>query len=205
VAKNRRGGGERREPRSIREGEQFVAGDAQDGHLGSARAQPDNLIAGPTGAPGMAPAGRPARIDPGDDFSTRRSLEMENAAAVILADRGWRIKQKPTKDEVVEARRLTGDVGNPRKNPDYLIEGHIFDCYAPTNPDKDAWGVWSAVQVKINKGQTQRVVVNLEDWRGDVNSLREQFAEWPMPGLKEVKVITPGGDIIQFDLASTTD
>jgi hypothetical protein len=33
----------------------------------------------------------------------------------------------------------------------------------------------------------------------------QQFAEWPMDGLKEVKVITADGDIVQFELPPRTD
>jgi hypothetical protein len=52
----------------------------------------------------------------------------------------------------------------------------------------------------VVKEQTQRVVINLEDWRGGMSALRRQFADWPIPGLKEVKSITPNGDIVQIDL-----
>ncbi|MBM2623453.1 hypothetical protein JIG36_48965 [Actinoplanes sp. LDG1-06] len=126
---------------------------------------------------------------------------MENSAAVILAAQGWRIKQNPTPDEIEQARLETGDHGDPNKNPDYLLEGKVFDCYSPTNPDKTPRGIWRYIQQeKIDELQTQRVVINLEDWRGDVSALRRQFADWPMEGLKEAKAITPDGEIIQLDL-----
>nr|WP_203842700.1 hypothetical protein [Actinoplanes humidus] len=130
---------------------------------------------------------------------------MENSAAVTLAEQGWRVKQNPTPDEITKARQETGDVGNPQKNPDYLLEGRVFDCYAPTKPTKNARGVWTEVKKKIVTLQTQRVVVNLEDWRGDLDALTAQFADWPIAGLKELKAITPEGETVQIDLTPKTD
>ncbi|WP_433718048.1 hypothetical protein ACQP2Y_28175 [Actinoplanes sp. CA-051413] len=127
----------------------------------------------------------------------RRSLERENSGAAILADRGHRVEQNPTADEVARARQETGDSGRPTSKPDYLIEGRVFDCYSPSQ-HKGVRGIWSQVETKIKDEQTQRVVVNLEDWRGNVADLRRQFQAWPIEHLKEVKVITPEGDIVQI-------
>lgn len=76
----------------------------------------------------------------------------------------------------------------------------MFDCYSPIKSDKAVRGIWSETKIKVDAGQTQRVVINLEDWRGDMAALRKQFADWPIPGLKEVKAITHDGDIAQIDL-----
>ncbi|MEV4706552.1 hypothetical protein [Actinoplanes sp. NPDC049316] len=128
-------------------------------------------------------------------------MERENIAATRLAERGYRIKQNPTPDEVSRARQDTGDTGNPRSHPDYLLEGRVFDCYSPTNVAKSPRGVWSGVSDKVVKlKQTQRMVVDLENWQGDMSALRRQFRDWPMEGLKEVKVITPEGDIVQIPI-----
>jgi hypothetical protein len=164
-----------------------------------------NAITHRTGRPGGKPAGRPTRIEVDDDTSTRRSIEMENSAAVALTDQGWQVKQNPTSAEVAEARHRTGDVGDPKKKPDYLLEGRVFDCYSPTNPAKSPRGVWREVQIKIDRLQTQRVVVNLQDWRGDMSALRKQFLDWPIAGLKEAKAITPDGDVVQIDLPDRND
>ena len=185
-------------------GEAFAGGRARpDGTPadGSPHGRSDDRVTQRTGTPGSTPDGPPARISPAADTSTRRSLEMENAGAAALAEAGYRIRQNPTPDEVAEARRRTGDTGDPEKNPDFLIEGRVFDCYSPTNPAKSPRGVWGEVEEKVvEKRQAQRVVVNLEEWRGDMSALRQQFADWPVPGLKEVKAITPDGDIVQIDL-----
>jgi hypothetical protein len=36
-------------------------------------------------------------------------------------------------------------------------------------------GIWSEVSTKVQGGQSQRVVLNLRDWRGDFGALQKQF------------------------------
>ncbi|WP_433533449.1 hypothetical protein ACQPYA_10025 [Micromonospora sp. CA-263727] len=127
----------------------------------------------------------------------RRSLELENECADRVASHGYRVHQNPTRQEVADARLHTGDTGKPEKAPDFLIEGHVFDCYAPT-PTVPPRAVWSAVSKKIDAQQTQRVMLNLHDWRGDVAALHKQFHDWPITGLKELAAVTRHGAIIQI-------
>lgn len=127
----------------------------------------------------------------------QRSLKRENDSAAILADLGYRLHQNPSKQEVETARFSTGDVGETDKDPDYLIEGHVFGCYSP-KPERSVRGVWTGVQEKVDDGQTQRVVLNLQDWKGDLDALHQQFDNWPINGLKEMVAISPGGTIIQI-------
>ena len=131
------------------------------------------------------------------DDATDRALHLENQCADLLASKGYRVHQNPTGQQVAQARLRTGDAGNSRKTPDYLIEGHVFDCYSPT-PPKAVRGVWTEVSKKVDAAQTQRVVLNLQDWRGDLTALRKQFNDWPIPGLKEVVAVSRSGAIIQI-------
>jgi hypothetical protein len=205
MARKRRGGGTGRQPRSVREGQDVTFDVARAGRSGTG-AQPEQFITRSTGTPGGIPTGSRTTIPSGLHGEGRRALEMENSAAVILAEKGWRITQNPMPAAVAQARHEAGDVGSPATKPDYLLEGRVFDCYSPTNPTKTVRGVWSYVRdEKVNKLQTQRVVINLEQWTGNLAALRKQFAEWPMDGLKEVKVITADGDIVQFELPPRTD
>ena len=88
---------------------------------------------------------------------------------------------------------------NPDKNPDLIVEGKVFDVYAP--------GSWSARNIadnvlkKTGHDQTQRVVVHL----GDTNITRAQleaaFREHPGSSkLTEVKTIDQAGRVGQVDL-----
>jgi hypothetical protein len=170
-----------------------------------ANGQPQHLRTHPTGTVGGTPTGEPKEITVSPDTTNQRSDEMENSGATVLAASGYRVKQNPSSEEVAQARAITGDTGRPEKNPDYLIEGRVFDCYSPTEPEKSTRGIWTESRNKVAKGQTQRVVVNLEDWRGDLGALQRQFDEWPVDGLKEVKVITPEGEILQIKLPRPND
>ncbi len=150
-----------------------------------------------SGRPGDAPDGPPTRIDRNQNDDARRSLSRENESAVILASAGYRVRQNPSADQVAEARRRSGDVGTPTSEPDYLIEGRVFDCYAP-GEGTTVRNVWAQARKKILREQTQRVLLNLVDWKGDLAALRKQFDDWPLEELKEIKAITPDSGIIQI-------
>ncbi|WP_428962218.1 CdiA C-terminal domain-containing protein [Micromonospora fluostatini] len=122
---------------------------------------------------------------------------MENLCADTIAGAGYRIHQNPGAQQVAEARRQNGDVGDPGRNPDYLIEGHVFDCYSPREATATR-SVWSAVRKKVDQGQSQRIVINAQDWNGDLTRLQRQFDRWPLPDLKELVVLTRDGEIKQI-------
>jgi hypothetical protein len=124
-------------------------------------------------------------------------LELENECADVVADKGYRVQQNPPKQKVAEARTSTGDGGDADRTPDYLIEGHVFDCYGPTET-KAVRGIWGEVSKKVEKGQTERVALNLADWGGDLGALQKQFDDWPVPGLKELVAVTRTGEIVQI-------
>ncbi|MGJ3587566.1 hypothetical protein ACR9EG_13280, partial [Lactococcus lactis] len=85
-----------------------------------------------------------------------RALERENESATKLAQAGYKIEQNPT---------VPG-----RKNPDYLIEGKVFDNVAP-NTDR-VRNVADRVKKKVEAEQTDRVVVNLGDSTVSADALR---------------------------------
>lgn len=129
--------------------------EAENGSGQPAGGQTDDLVTYPTGPPGGRPEGEPTRIRPNEDDDVRRSLERENSGAAILADNGHRIRQNPSAAEVAQARQDTGDSGRPTSRPDYLLEGRVFDCYAPSER-KGVRGIWSEVETKVGDHQTQR-------------------------------------------------
>ncbi|WP_228432008.1 CdiA C-terminal domain-containing protein [Chryseobacterium shigense] len=108
-------------------------------------------------------------------------LEIENEAAEILAKNGFDIEQNPKKSGTL-------------KNPDYKIEGEVFDCYSPSKRTR-VRNIWSEVGGKILKEQSNRVILNLKIWEGDIVKLQQQFLEWEIEGLEEVMYITREGKI----------
>ena len=131
--------------------------------------------------PDRKPTGHPAKWKSTDDHATRRGRRLENEAAITLAQAGF------------DVRQMGG------KNVDYEIEGKRFDCAAPTSDNPHS--IWkNLLTKKIQKGQTDRLIININDpeARVTVDQLRRQFQEHPMPGLREAKVIGPGGAIIDI-------
>ena len=125
------------------------------------------------------PSGTVTKITNKMDEATKRSLMRENEAAETIAKNGYNIEQNP----VIEGTT---------RNPDYIIEGEIFDCYSPAENTKIR-NVASTIEEKvIKKGQTERVVLDLDDWKGDVNALVKQLNDYPIEGLKEVIVVHNG-------------
>lgn len=150
---------------------------------------PRDLIK-PSGSPNpeALPSGPRTKIPNNADKATKQSLELENGAADQLARSGYRIEQNP------KVRDSDGIDSN--RDPDFRIEGRIFDCYAPTE-NKGIRGIWSEVQEKVViKQQTKNVVINLTKWSGDDASLLKQFKEWEIQGLEEVIAIKKDGKII---------
>lgn len=78
------------------------------------------------------------------------------------------------------------------RNPDYLIEGVVFDYYSPAENTK-VRNVASVIEEKVmQKGQAERVVLNLDDWNGNVDELVRQLNDYPIEGLKEVIIVYNG-------------
>ena len=126
------------------------------------------------------PSGVITKIPKIADEATRISLELENEAAEILAKNGFEIEQNP----VIQGL----------KNPDYKIEGEIFDCYSPYK-DTNVRNIWSSIEKKITEAQTNRIILNLKIWEGDMLKLQQQFSEWEIDGLEEVIYITKDNKI----------
>ncbi|KPI00390.1 hypothetical protein OK074_5823 [Actinobacteria bacterium OK074] len=134
--------------------------------------------------PNAKPRGNPEKISKNDDPTTIRAKGREVHSAETLAKQGYDVEQKP------------GIQANDR-DPDFRIEGEIFDNYAPTSNKPRA--IWSGVEEKVvEKKQTERVVLNLGDSDVDVGALRAQFHNWPMDGLKEVMVIDREGNVVHL-------
>ncbi|MBY8343278.1 hypothetical protein LXH13_27480 [Streptomyces spinosirectus] len=132
--------------------------------------------------PNAQPRGKPESLSKNDDAETVRAKGRERHSADTLAKQGYDVEQTP------------GTING--KNPDFRIEGKVFDNYAPTA--KNPRSIWTAVQKKVDAGQTDRVVLNLGDSDADLGAVRSQFHSWPMNGLKEVVVIDRAGNVVHL-------
>ena len=119
------------------------------------------------------------QIPPLSDAATTRSLIRENQSADILVQAGYNVEQNPV---------LSG-----LKNPDYRVNGVVFDNYAPETGS--VRNIWSTVEGKVQAGQTNNVVINLADSSADVGKLNTQFNSYPIQNLNHVIVIDQNGNV----------
>ena len=130
----------------------------------------------PTRPQGSVPRGAPEKLPP-KCAETARSIQRQNESADLLASRGYDVERL---DQIPN-----------QKSPDFQIEGRIFDNYAPRRGS--ARNMASDIyKEKILGGQTERVVVNLDDSPLGIAALKEQLQTWPIDGLKEVIAIRKG-------------
>lgn len=135
----------------------------------------------PTGTLGGKPSGSTTYINPNDkDPNNIRSLTRENESASILADKGYQVEQNPS---------IPGD-----KNPDYRIEGKVFDCYSPSTGN--VRNIAGVIDEKVSSGQTERIVLNLSDTSASPEDVANQLKQWPVQGLQEVLVIDKSGNVV---------
>lgn len=83
----------------------------------------------------------------------------------------------------------------PDSNPDFLIEGNVFDCYAPQ-------GEFSKNKIKEIQGKTKkqavRIILNLDDFStNDIDVLKSEILKKANPkadlkNLKELLVVKDG-------------
>lgn len=142
----------------------------------------DNCIT-PSRAPDPdgVPRGRPTKIGPNDDAATRLGKQRENEAAHTLTKAGYDIEQNPD---------VLGS-----KNPDYRLEGEIFDAYSPTT--SNARNIMSVLRDKIADEQADRFVLNLDGSDVSLDALRRQLTDYPVPDLKQI-IIVKHGRVIPF-------
>ena len=134
------------------------------------------LSGGIGGAAKGAPKGTRTKINPDDAPENIRALTRENESADTLARLGYDVTQKP-------------DVPGP-KNPDYKINGNIYDNFAPSTSSPR--NIWSVVKGKVESGQTSRIVLNLDDSGVSLEALSKQFSDWAIEGLEDVIIIKNG-------------
>jgi filamentous hemagglutinin len=110
---------------------------------------------------------------------TARSLKRENESADTLVRNGFNVEQNPA---------VPGT-----KNPDYRVNGEVFDNYARSTGN--AKNIWRNVQGKVEAGQAPNVVINLADSPATVDGLVDQFKNYQIPDLQRVIFIDQDGNV----------
>ena len=119
--------------------------------------RPNAVITKPSLPKGGKPEGNYAPTK-GKDV---RGLKRQNEAANVLAENGYRTTML---DEVPNGNVFDGNgYGiDPSKSPDFIIEGQVFDCYAP-NKGTSLENILNTLRGKTTK-QARRIVLNLNDY-----------------------------------------
>ncbi|GIO95280.1 hypothetical protein J14TS5_03660 [Paenibacillus lautus] len=119
--------------------------------------RPNAVITKPSLPKGGKPEGNYAPIK-GKDV---RGLKRQNEAANVLAENGYRTTML---DEVPNGNAFDGNgYGiDPSKSPDFIIEGQVFDCYAP-DKGTSLQNILTTLRGKTTK-QARRIVLNLNDY-----------------------------------------
>ena len=124
------------------------------------------------------------------------SIKLQNETADLFASEGYHVEMLDT----VEGGNGFGI--KKEKNPDYLIEEKVFDCYAP---DKDVKikNIITKMRKKTQE-QASNIVLNLERYEGDMEELlavikRKANAEGDLKHLQELWIVKDNKLIYAFD------
>jgi len=123
--------------------------------------------------PDAQPRGRRAKVE--GDAVKKQSIRRENEAADHAARAGYDVEQNPS---------VPGT-----KDPDYRIEGRVFDGYSPQGGDLNT--IRDTMHGKVADGQTRRLLLNVDDAPAvnveDISALSQQI-KVSAPALEEVLV-----------------
>ena len=123
--------------------------------------------------------GRRAKISERDNDETRRSLYRENQSADIFFAAGHSVEQSP---------KVAG-----QKNPDFRIDGTLFDNYAPRSVSlRNIRGI---IQQKINENQAKSIILNLHDTPVTVQDIDNYLLFYPIDGLDKLWIVDRWGEI----------
>jgi hypothetical protein len=129
--------------------------------------------------PNATPGGTPTDTTLGSP-KQQEGHRIENDSATILARAGYNIRQN------------TGEKGvNGTSDPDYNMEGKLWDCYAPSSDKRDS--VRGELRDKVKK-QSGSIVINMERSPMSVDEMKALLPH--VKGLEEAKIIDKNGNII---------
>jgi hypothetical protein len=134
--------------------------------------------------PNRLPGGTPTELQ--GTSANQQDLRRENDAAKALAAAGYDIEQNPP----------TTASG---KNPDFLIQGEIWDCYSPRGSSTRT--IHTAIREKVGRAgedqQADRIVLNLDGCGASPAEIRSRLERSPISRLREIKIVKDG-TVAQF-------
>ena len=124
---------------------------------------------------------------------TKHEVQREQEANDRLAAAGYHVVQQPTLGpNPALTRERMAELGlDPRKNPDQLVEGRVFDIYTPETDNVRS--IRGKIAEKIGTRQADHITLNLADTPVTAAEVRAAIQQHPVPGLKEVIIIDQNG------------
>ena len=139
------------------------------------------------------PLGIAEKVPTKADARQFRGITRQNEAANTLSKNGYQVEQKP---QITETDRMSQPWLNKDKKPDFKVGGEIFDAYAP-NVKTDVNGIRDAIKIKVESGQTRRIVLNLDDNPTNLNDLKKLLLDKPVVELQQI-LVTKDGQVTRF-------
>lgn len=130
---------------------------------------------------------------PVGDFSNKSSkgLIMQDKAAEILAKNGYKIEM------LYEVAGGNGYGIKENSNPDFIIEGKVFDCYSPIAQNPSLNTISTTLSKKCSE-QANRIILNLELVSDEyISKIKDEILKkinYKLHKLEELKVIVKNED-----------
>ena len=145
------------------------------------------------------PRGVHEEIPTKGNTNSKRGMIKQEETANLLAKKGYDIELQPkiTAQDIAKEPSLKST-----KNPDFRIEGKIFDNLAIkenplSNPKNLSINVWTSISNKVGKGQTTRIMLNLDESKLSLQNFKQLMIDNPIPNLNEI-IVVKNGKIIHF-------
>ncbi|SNZ21115.1 hypothetical protein, partial [Cohaesibacter gelatinilyticus] len=131
-----------------------------------------------TGVPTPLPQSKKVHIDARRHYTRIRH---ERRAGYILAQ---------TEDVIFQPEVVPDDGLSMKSEPDYRINGDIWDCYSILANQTSAGGIRSGIWKKVRgKQQTKRLIIDMTETPVTLQELSDELAQHPVKGLVEVMII----------------
>ena len=145
------------------------------------------------------PRGVSENIPTKGDINSIRGMTKQEETSELLAKNGYDVELQPkiTSEDLLKEPSL-----RQKKNPDFRIEGKIFDNLAIkenplANPKNMAMNVRDSIAGKVAKGQTTRIMLNMDESKLALSDLKQVLLDNPIKNLNEI-IIVKNGQISHF-------
>ncbi len=145
------------------------------------------------------PQGVPEKVPNKGSIDSIRGMNKQEETANLLAKKGYNVELQPkiTAEDIVREPSLVSG-----KNPDFRVEGKIFDNLAIkenplSNPKNLSMNTRTSIAKKIGGGQTTRIVLNLDESKLSLQDFKQVLLDNPIKELKEI-IVVKKGEIIHF-------